>query len=95
LDDDGVWENHLTLEFQGSEQFVVQTTGGALVSVNQQPVQSLPLRNGDIISLGSVKLQFWLAATSQRSLKLRESLVWGLLAVVTGSQVALIYWLSH
>ena len=95
LDDDGVWDNHLTLEFPGSEQFVVQTAGGALVAVNQNPIQSSPLRNGDIISLGSVKLQFWLAPTSQRSLKLREFMVWSLLSVVTGVQVALIYWLRR
>jgi len=95
LDDDGIWEKHLTLEFQGREQFVVQTAAGALVALNQQSVQSAPLRNGDILSLGSVKLQFWLAATSQRSLKLRESMVWSLLAAVTAAQLALIYWLSH
>ncbi len=93
LDDDGVWEQHLTLEFQDPGQFVVQTAAGALLAVNQQPVQTLPLRNGDVLSLGSVKLQFWLAATSQGSLKLREFFVWSLLAAVTAAQLVLIYWL--
>jgi hypothetical protein len=93
LSDDGIWENHLTLEFQDPEKFVAQTAPGALVTVNQQPVQTATLRNGDIISLGCVKLQFWLAATSQRSLKLRETMVWGLLAAITASQLVLIYWL--
>ena len=93
LDDDGVWDEHLTLEFQEPGQFVVQTAAGALLAVNQQLVQSAPLRNGDVLSLGSVKLQFWLAATSQGSLKFREFVVWGLLAAVTATQVLLIYWL--
>jgi pSer/pThr/pTyr-binding forkhead associated (FHA) protein len=95
LDDEGVWEKHLTLEFQGGDQFVAQTAAGALVALNHEPVLCVPLRNGDVLSLGSVKLQFWLAATSQRGLKLRESLVWGLLAAVTAAQLALIYWLCH
>jgi hypothetical protein len=51
------------------------------------------LRNGDIITLGSAKLQFWLAAARQHSLHLREAFVCVLLAAVTGAQIALIYWL--
>jgi pSer/pThr/pTyr-binding forkhead associated (FHA) protein len=93
LDDDGVWDRHLTLEFQAPENLVVQTAAGALVTLNQQAVRTATLRNGDVLSLGSVKLQFWLAATRQRGLKLRESLVWGLLTVVTLTQLALICWL--
>jgi len=84
LDDDGVWERHLTLEFQPPDKIVMQTAAGALVTLN-----------GDLLTLGSVRLQFWLAPTRQRSLKLRESLVWTLLAVVTLTQLGLIYWLSR
>jgi hypothetical protein len=95
LDDDGVWDRHLTLEFQHPESVVVQTAAGALVTLNQKPVQTGALRNGDLLSLGSVKLQFWLAPTCQRGLKLRESLVWALLVTVTLAQLALIGWLIH
>jgi hypothetical protein len=94
LEDEGVWEKHLTIEFELPESFVVQTAPGALVTLNQQAVQVSALRNGDLLALGSVKLQFWLAATRQRGLALRESLVWGLLAVVTLAQLALICWLN-
>jgi hypothetical protein len=51
------------------------------------------LRNGDIISLGSVKIQFWLGPVGQRGLRLRELFVWILLALVVFSQFILIYWL--
>jgi pSer/pThr/pTyr-binding forkhead associated (FHA) protein len=95
LEDEGVWERHLTLEFQNQEQFVAQTVPGALLALNQQSVETAPLRNGDILTLGSVKLQFWLAPARQRGLKFRESLAWGLLAVVTLTQLALIYWLDY
>ena len=58
--------------------------------VNHQPVQTALLRNGDVITLGSVKLRFWLAAAQQRGLRLREGFVWALLAAVIFNQ-----WLRH
>lgn len=95
LDDDGVWDRHVTIEFDRPERFVVRTAGAALVALNQQPVQSAPLRNGDVLSIGSVKLRFSLAAAAQRGLMLREFLIWGLLGAVTAAQIALIYWLAR
>jgi pSer/pThr/pTyr-binding forkhead associated (FHA) protein len=93
LDDDGIWNLHLTLEFNRQKGFTLATAPNALVTINGGPVQTAVLRNGDIITLGSAKLQFWLAAARQRSLLLREAFVWVLLAAVTAAQFALIYWL--
>jgi len=93
LDDDGVWDEHLTLELQPSGTFGLSAAPDALVAVNGHSAQSSPLRNGDTISFGSVKIQFWLAAARQRSLALRELLTWALLLLVTLTQVALVYWL--
>jgi pSer/pThr/pTyr-binding forkhead associated (FHA) protein len=94
LDDDGIWDSHLSLELQRDNQrFILAVAPNALVAVNNQPVGNAPLRNGDIIGLGSVKLQFWLAAVQQRGLRLRELFVWGLLVLVTLAQFVLIYWL--
>ena len=69
------------------------TSTDALAAVNNQPVQTARLRNGDIITLGSVKLQFWLAAVRQRGLRMRELFVWTLVVAVTAAQVTLVYWL--
>ncbi|HEY1718531.1 MAG TPA: FHA domain-containing protein [Verrucomicrobiae bacterium] len=93
LDDDGVWNQHLALEFQKKENFNLATAPGALVTVNGGPVQNAILRNGDIIALGSAKLQFWLAVARQRGLRFREGFVWALLVFITLGQFALIYWL--
>lgn len=93
LDDAGVWDRHLALECEPDEGFKLATAPNALAAVNNQPVQTARLRNGDIITVGSVKLQFWLAAVRQRGLRLREMAVWALIAVVTAAQFALIYWL--
>jgi len=93
LEDDGVWERHLALEFQRNKGFTLATAPEAIVAVNGQSVQKTILRNGDIITIGSAKIQFWLAAARQRGLRLRESFVWALLVLVTIAQFALIYWL--
>jgi len=90
LEDDGVWDRHLALELQGGG-FNLVVAPGALVAVNGGPFQNQMLRNGDTITLGSAKLQFWLAAARQRGLRWRELFVWALIAAVTAAQIALIY----
>jgi len=91
LNDDGTWDQHVTLEFRRQEGFTLAAAPEALVMVNHQPVQTTLLRNGDVITLGSVKLRFWLAAAQQRGLRLREGFVWALLAAVVLCQFVLIY----
>ena len=93
LDDDGVWDRHLTLEFQREAGFTLSTASDALASVNSRPAQTAVLRNGDLITLGSVQLQFWLGAVRQRGLRASEFLVWMLVVAVTFAQFSLIYWL--
>jgi pSer/pThr/pTyr-binding forkhead associated (FHA) protein len=93
LDDDGVWDQHLALEFQKEEGFKLVTSPNALATVNNEPVQSKILRNGDTIAIGSAKIQFWLAAARQRGLRPREGFVWALLIFVTLGQFTLLYWL--
>ncbi len=93
LEDDGVWDRHLTLEFQKQEGFKLTTSANALATVNGEPVQGKILRNGDQITVGSVKIQFWLAAARQGSLLISESFVWTLIAAVTAIQLVLVYWL--
>jgi pSer/pThr/pTyr-binding forkhead associated (FHA) protein len=95
LADDGVWDQHLTLEFSPQSGFTLNTSTGALVTVNGEPVKDATLRNGDILTIGSAKIQLWLAAAAQGSLRLRESFVWALIALVTLGQFILVYWLNR
>jgi pSer/pThr/pTyr-binding forkhead associated (FHA) protein len=90
LDDDGVWDEHMILEFQEKNGFHLATTSHAIVAVNGKQVEKTILRNGDVITLGSAKIQFWLAPAPQRSLRLRENFVWALLILVTIAQFILI-----
>lgn len=91
LDESGVWDNHLTLGFQKGEGFTLQTSPETFAAINEESKTSARLRNGDIISFGSIKIQFWLAAPRQRGLRLKELSVWLLLAAVTAFQFFLIY----
>ncbi|HEY4414768.1 MAG TPA: FHA domain-containing protein [Verrucomicrobiae bacterium] len=93
LDDAGVWDSHLTLGFQKKEGFILDTAGEAWATVNGESKKSTRLSNGDTISFGSAKIQFWLAPPKLRGLRLREAFVWALLAAVTAIQLSLIYWL--
>ena len=76
--------------FKSHEGFTLRTIAEAFATVNDQPQTSARLRNGDIISFGSAKIQFWLAAPRQHGLRFRECFVWALLAAVTLFQIALI-----
>jgi pSer/pThr/pTyr-binding forkhead associated (FHA) protein len=95
LEDDGVWEEHFTLEFQRKNGINLTAASNAIVTVNGQPTTGLLLRNGDLITVGSAKIQFWLAPVPQRSLQLREYLVWALLILVTVGQLFLLYTFLH
>jgi pSer/pThr/pTyr-binding forkhead associated (FHA) protein len=90
-EEDGVWDQHAQLVLNPAHDFVFSACPGALVTVNGQPVQQAILRNGDEISLASLKLQFWLSETRQTGLRFREGLTWVAIALISLAQVALIY----
>ena len=93
LAEPGVWDEHLQIILAGQEGFLVETHANALATVNGQPAQQTPLRNGDLIEIGALKIQFWLGEAPQRGLKIREAFVWAIIAAVTVTQLGLIYWL--
>jgi len=83
----GVWDKHLTLKFVKSEGYILEAAPEAFCAINEQPQSSARLRNGDILSFGSAKIQFWLAPAKLRGLKLREAFVWLLLISITLIQI--------
>ncbi len=93
LADDGVWNEHFQVALNPAEGFVLSVHPGALVTVNHTPASTARLRNGDLITAGSAQLCFRLSETRQRGLRLREWLVWMLVAGVILGEVALIGWL--
>ena len=91
LDDPGVWDHHLTIGFDKTEGFTLAAAPETFCAVNEEAQSSARLRNGDLLSFGSARIQFWLAPPKQRGLRLREFCVWLLLVLVTLGQLALIY----
>lgn len=93
VEEDGVWDEHARVDLKPGEGFVMAVHPGALLSVNQSPVETIRLRNGDIITVGSARIAFRLSQTKQRGLKLRELFVWLTIAGITVGQLVLIGWL--
>jgi hypothetical protein len=91
LSDAGVWDQHFRIDFRPREGYLLTAEPSALVSLNDELLQEGLLHNGDIITLGSAKLQFWLAETKQRRLRFRETFTWVLIGVICLLQVALVY----
>ena len=95
LAEDGVWDQHLQLDFNPAEGIVLSALPNALVAVNGQPVLQAVLRNGDTIDIGSLRMRFWLSEIRQVGLSFREGLTWAGIASICLGQVGLIYWLLH
>jgi len=70
---------------------VCQAEPDALLSVNGVQVEQAVLRNGDVISIGALKIQFSLSPVRQYSLRARECLTWAALALLCLGQIFLIY----
>src|SRR5262245_60840527 len=68
LEEDGVWDQHFELGLDPAEGFLLHLYPGALATINGAPLPPTPLRNGDTIEIGSLKIQFWLTETRQRGL---------------------------
>jgi len=93
LEEAGVWEQHLTIEFDPALGFTLLAQPDALVTVNDQPASSQILRAGDLIALGSARVRFWLSEPVRRSLRWREFAVWTLIAAIFGTELWLLRWL--
>jgi hypothetical protein len=91
LDDEGVFDRHFEVRLEPPQGFVLAVQPQAYVAINGQTAQNAVLKSGDVISAGSVKMSFGLAATPQRDLRFREALTWIGLALLSISQVALVY----
>ncbi len=93
LEEDGVWDQHLELAFVASTGFVLNAHPDALTALNGHAFREAVLRNGDELSIGALRIRFWLGETTQASLRLREWLTWAAFALITAGQLVLIYYL--
>jgi pSer/pThr/pTyr-binding forkhead associated (FHA) protein len=95
LEDPGVWERHLEVNLNEPDGFSVSLLPGALATLNGTSFQQARLRNGDLLEVGSVQLQFWLSEVPQKGLRWREALTWLALGVLCLVQILLVYLLER
>lgn len=95
LDDDGIWDRHLTFDVHRGSAVVLNVQQDALATVNGDAMQTASLKNGDLVEFGGVKLRFSLSAAAQRSQRWREVALWMGLGIVFAVQVAIIYLLME
>jgi pSer/pThr/pTyr-binding forkhead associated (FHA) protein len=88
LSEAGVFDRHFEIQFS-PEGFTLQASPHAVVTVNGDRTESALLRNGDVISAGYSKIQFWLGAMKQRGLALREIFTWLMIFSVIAAQIYL------
>jgi pSer/pThr/pTyr-binding forkhead associated (FHA) protein len=91
LEEPGVWDRHLELRLDARAGFGVRVLPGARAALNGQNLTESPLRNGDTIEAGCVKIQFWLSQPRQRSLLPRERLTWAALGLLCIGQIVIVY----
>lgn len=95
LEEPGVWDQHIELEWRFPEGFIAKRRADASATVNGQPFTEQRLRNGDVLDLGGTKIQFWIGDVAQKRLVLREMLVWAALAALVASEIWLVLRLTH
>lgn len=94
LDDPGVWDAHCQILLDPAQGFSLQTAPEAPARLNGEQTRSAPLRNGDLIELGSVGVRFWIAPARPRDYRLREAAVWLGLAALVATELFLMYRLA-
>ncbi len=95
LEEEGVWDRHLQFDLRMPDGFILTASPAALATINGRPIRETPVRNGDLIEIGPVKLRFWLGQTRQLDFRWRECLTWIALAALCAAQLALVYGLSR
>jgi pSer/pThr/pTyr-binding forkhead associated (FHA) protein len=95
LQAEGVWDDHCQILQEGPGGLSVLATSEALVLVNGEPIHRARLRNGDLLEVGAIKLQFGLSPAAQLPLWGRELFGWLLVAGATAAQGSLLVWLTR
>ncbi len=88
----GVWDRHFDLVTTPEGRVALRTIGEARVMIDSVSVTERPLRNGELLEVGGIKLRFLIVESSQQPLTAREFSVWALATAIVGLQGYLVWW---
>ncbi len=91
----GVWDEQFKIALSPSDGFLLSANPLSLTCVNGERVSRVPLRNGDRIECGDLRVQFWLSPARQRGLRAREMFTWIALAGLMAAEAYLCWWLTR
>ena len=75
--------------------FSIRPASEATAMVNGEPLEEVrTLRNGDVIEIGMVRLQFQLGPIQQKKLGLREAATWLMVGLIIAGEIFLLLWLD-
>lgn len=94
LEDLGVWDEHAEIGYDAASGFYMVPLSEGAVIVNQHPMESAVLKNGDTLTLGAAVVQFWLPSAGQKQFQALEWALWLGLLLLCAGELALIYWLD-
>ena len=93
LDDEGIWDKHVEIVLKEGSGFYAVVPSSVRALINRVPFTENLLRNGDILQLGAVRIQFRFAETQLRQWKVRELFFWISIVLLFLFQITIIYWL--
>jgi pSer/pThr/pTyr-binding forkhead associated (FHA) protein len=92
----GVQQKHFTINLNPASSFEIAANDkNYLLSINDAPVISATLKNGDLIGIGALKVRFNLSPASQSTYKIREAVFWMAFAGLFIVQLILMSRLQH
>ncbi|MEO8428372.1 MAG: FHA domain-containing protein [Verrucomicrobiota bacterium] len=94
IEEAGIWDGHLELSLKMPAGLLITVHEKALAAANGEPFKQRIVRNGDVIEIGSARIQLALSPTQQRGFRARELVTWAALIGLFGFQGYVIYWLS-
>jgi hypothetical protein len=87
LSEPGVLATHATVSDAGPLGFMLEAEADASVYAAGKPLRQLPLRDGTIFDLGSVRLQFRIQPARPRSLRGLEILAFVLIGLTIAAEI--------
>jgi PAS domain-containing protein len=87
----GILGRHAKLSLVAGDGIWISSCEGGAIRVNGAAVESVRLKEGDVIAAGETTMEFCFVPTIQNTFRLREAAIWGGIVLLTLMQLAAVY----